>query len=392
MFHVATLILGLIVALRFVPQLPIPSSFKVMLGGALLVVSQHHLFTRLWWGNMFSPEVPRIVMIGANWLFGAILLLAAGQMLVELVRGVVVLARRRQVAMPGWLACLLAVGALMVSGYGVAQGIRLPAVRTVEVSVAGLDPALDGLRLLQLTDLHSSRLFDRPFVEAVVAEANRARADLILVTGDLIDGTVDARRGDIAPLAGLRARLGVYVVPGNHEYYFGYRKWMDRYRALGLRTLENSHAVISDRGAAMTIAGVTDRAAAARGLPPPDIRRALAGAPRDVPVILMYHQPGHARDAAAAGVALQLSGHTHGGMIRGFDRLIASYNDGFVSGLYDVDGMPLYVGNGTAMWIGFAIRLGVPSEMTVFRLRAQALHKSRSAPKPFTRPLNAPSK
>lgn len=370
-FHLATLMLGLFVTLRFVPQLPVRSSFKVVLGGSLLVISQHHLFTRLWWGNMFSPEVPRSVMIGVNWLFGAILLLAATQVVVEIVRGLVALARWRRVTMPSWLAFVLAMGALTVSGYGVAQAIRLPAVRTVEVSVAGLDPALDGLRLLQLTDLHSSRLFDRQFVKAVVAEANHARADLILVTGDLIDGSVDARRDDIAPLADLRARLGVYVVPGNHEYYFGYSTWMDRYRALGLRTLENSHAVIRDRGAAMTIAGVTDRAAATRGLPPPDIRRALTGAPRDVPVVLMYHQPGRARDAAAAGVALQLSGHTHGGMIRGFDRFIASYNNGFVSGLYDVDGMRLYVGNGTAMWIGFAIRLGVPSEMTIFRLRAR---------------------
>lgn len=369
MFHLATLILGLIVALRFLPQLPFPKPMNVAIGILLLVVSQHHLLTRLVWGNMFSPEVPRTAMIAVNWLFGAILLLAGMQVLVEIVRAIASLTRRRWVEVPGWLAGKLGATALLVSGYGVAQAIRLPVVRTVEVPVAGLNPALDGIRILQLTDLHSSRLYPRAFVKAVVAQANRERPDLILVTGDLIDGTVDARRDDVAPLAGLRARLGVHVSPGNHEYYFGYRQWMTHFRELGLNTLENDHVMIRDRGAALTIAGVTDRAAADRDLPMPDIRRALAGSPRGVPVVLMYHQPGGAHEAAAAGVGLQLSGHTHGGMIRGFDRFIASYNDGFVSGLYNVDGMPLYVGNGTAMWIGFAIRLGVPSEMTVFTLR-----------------------
>lgn len=372
MFHLATLTLGLIVVLRFVPQLPIPRTLKYGLGTALLVVSQHHLLTRLVWGNMFSPEVPRAAMIAVNWLFGAILLLAGIQLVVEIVRALASLARRRWLTVPTSLATLFGAAAMLVSGYGVAQAIRLPRVRTVEVRIAGLDPALDGLRVLHLTDIHSSRLFDRPFVEAVVAQANAERPHLILITGDLIDGTVEARRHDIAPLAELRAPLGVYVTPGNHEYYFGYQAWMDQFRRLGLRVLENGHAVIRDRSAALTIAGVTDRAAGDRGLPMPDIERAIAGAPDGVPIILMYHQPGRAAEASKARVALQLSGHTHGGMIRGFDRLIAKYNSGFVSGLYNVAGMPLHVGNGTAMWIGFAIRLGVRSEMTVFRLKHEA--------------------
>ena len=93
--------------------------------------------------------------------------------------------------------------------------------------------------------------------------------------------------------------------------------------------------------------------------------------PAGAPVILLDHQPRNARHAASRGVALQLSGHTHGGMIVGLDRVVARANNGFVSGRYDVDGMTLYLNNGTALWPGFALRLGVPSELTRITLRRQ---------------------
>jgi predicted MPP superfamily phosphohydrolase len=204
----------------------------------------------------------------------------------------------------------------------------------------------------------------------MVEAANRQDADLIVISGDLIDGTLTARREDVEPLKGLRSRNGVYVIPGNHEYYFGYPGWMQRFAELGLRPLTNSHAVIARAGAQFVLAGVTDLAAGMAGFPGPDIAKAIEGAPAGSPVILLNHQPREAALAAQAGITLQLSGHTHGGMIRGLDRIVARANNGFVSGLYDVEGMPLYVNNGTALWIGFAVRLGVPSELTTIVLRA----------------------
>ena len=104
----------------------------------------------------------------------------------------------------------------------------------------------------------------------------------------------------------------------------------------------------------------------------------LTGAPKDAPVILLDHQPSDARNAAKLGVALQLSGHTHGGLIWGIDRLAARANAGFVSGRYDVDGMTLYVNNGTALWPGFALRLGRPSELTRITLRQAGAGLNRS--------------
>jgi predicted MPP superfamily phosphohydrolase len=138
---------------------------------------------------------------------------------------------------------------------------------------------------------------------------------------------------------------------------------------LGLLSLENRHIVLDRNGSKLLLAGITDRASRHKGHPVRDLSAVLEGAPNGVPIILLDHQPSDARHAAKLGVALQLSGHTHGGLIRGIDRLAARANAGYVSGRYDVDGMTLYVNNGTALWPGFALRLGRPSELTRITLR-----------------------
>jgi predicted MPP superfamily phosphohydrolase len=193
-----------------------------------------------------------------------------------------------------------------------------------------------------------------------------------VVTGDLIDGSLASRRADVEPLRDLRAADGVYVIPGNHEYFFNYLAWVAHYAEMGMGVLENDHVVLERDGAKLVLAGVTDLSASHTGHPARDLTAALNGAPKGVPIILLDHQPRAARQAAELGVALQLSGHTHGGMIIGLDRLAARANAGYVSGRYDVDGMTLYVNNGTALWPGFALRLGRPSELTRITLRQGA--------------------
>ena len=161
----------------------------------------------------------------------------------------------------------------------------------------------------------------------------------------------------------------MHVISGNHEYIFGYDGWMAHFEALGLLSLENRHVVLDRDGGKLVFAGMTDRASRRRGHPGRDLAAVLEGVPAGAPVILLDHQPAEARHAAKLGVALQLSGHTHGGLIAGLDRLAAPANAGFVSRRYEVDGMTLYVNNGTALWPGFALRLGRPSELTRITLR-----------------------
>lgn len=282
-----------------------------------------------------------------------------------------VLVQRRGVTLPNDVRYSAAGLSVILAAVGVANAIRVPPIKDLEVTVRNLPAKFDGYQLLQLTDLHISRLFPERWARAVVERANGSGVDLIVATGDFIDGSVAMRRIDVAPLHDLRAPDGVYAIPGNHEYFFDYEAWMRHLAGLGLRMLPNAHTILSRDDARLVLAGVTDLSAPAKGHPGPDLAAALAGAPRNVPILLLDHQPKEAGRAAANGVGVQLSGHTHGGMIVGLDRLVARGNNGYVSGRYDVGGMTLYVSNGTALWPGFALRLGRPPELTRITLRAQ---------------------
>lgn len=368
-FDLFKLVLCLYVIVRTIMPLPTSRILKIGLALALVVISQHHLMTRITTGNMFSPEVPRVVMIAVNIGFVFIVLAAMMQLINDILTVIYAVVKRRKVRVSLTTRAVIIALSLGLASYGVSQALRVPTLKEVTLEIKGLPQQFDGYRLVQLTDLHLSRLFQREWAEATVTAANAIGADLVVVTGDLIDGTIEARKNDIPPLGNLRAPDGVWVIPGNHEYYFGRPEWMAQFKALGMQVLENQHTLIERDGASLTLAGVTDRRAPDFGQEGPDVDKALAGSPPDNTVILLDHQPRGAPDAAAKGVDVQLSGHTHGGMIWGFDRIVAMFNNGFVSGRYQVGDMQLYVNNGTALWIGFAVRLGVPSELTVITLK-----------------------
>ena len=359
----------LIVLARWLWPLPLPLWAKVAVGLLMLAASQFHLLSRISSGSVFAPEFPRFVVILFNWGFGALLLLAVFQLALDLGTLMTMLVRHEVVREPAELRYAAATLAALVAAVGVANALRVPPVRDVTVAIHNLPASFNGYSIVQLTDLHVSRLFTAQWVKAVVDRANAAGADLIVVTGDFIDGSVEMRRTDVEPLRLLRAPNGVYAIPGNHEYFFDYRAWMHHLTDMGFRMLLNTHAVISRGGEKLVIAGVTDLSAPSADEVGPDLDLALKGAPVEGPVVLLDHQPREARTAAARGIALQLSGHTHGGMIVGHDRLVARGNAGFVSGRYELQGMTLYVSNGTGLWPGFALRLGVPSEITRITLR-----------------------
>ena len=202
---------------------------------------------------------------------------------------------------------------------------------------------------------------------------NALSPDAVLIAGDFIDGVVRGRSADIAPLSGLSAPCGLYGVLGNHEYYFNAGEWKAYIEeTLGIKILLNEHAMIGRGGKNIAVAGVADLAALRfADAEAPDAEKALSGIPENVPKIILDHQPGAARRNAAAGADLQLSGHTHGGMVPGLAAVVKRFNGGFVSGWYDVGKMKLYVSPGTGIWNGFLLRIGVPAEITVMRLRGE---------------------
>jgi predicted MPP superfamily phosphohydrolase len=255
--------------------------------------------------------------------------------------------------------------AALLSIIGLLQA-RCPRVKRVEIAIDSLPPELDGYRIVQWSDVHVGPTIQRRFVANLVAKTNALEADAIVITGDLIDGHVDELREQVTPLAGLRARDGVFFVTGNHEYYWRAGEWVKELERLGLIFLKNSHRVIDHDGAKLAIAGITDPAG--RDTHKSDPQLALFGVPKDAVKVLLSHRPQAAATASDLGVDLQLSGHTHGGQFFPFNYLIRFFQP-IVAGLHRVGRTWLYVSRGTGYW-GPPSRLGVHGEITEVVLKA----------------------
>ena len=259
-------------------------------------------------------------------------------------------------------------GALAMAGWALYSASRPVAIKPVEVALRGLPPAFAGFRIVQLSDIHVGPTIGRAFIESLVARTNALQPDLVAITGDLVDGSVAELGALVEPLRDLRARHGVYFVTGNHEYFSGADAWIAHLRALGVTVLRNERVEIERDGQRIDLAGIDDPTgrsfAAGHG---PDLARALAGHDPTRPVILLAHQPRGAAEAADLGVALQLSGHTHGGQIFPFNYLVGLQQP-FVAGLHRLGDMAIYVSTGTGYW-GPPMRLGVPAEITDITLK-----------------------
>eukprot|EP01035_Chromulina_nebulosa_P054936 gene54936-75279_t len=168
------------------------------------------------------------------------------------------------------LALAVLVIATATSAIGFLNARRTASVKRVEVPIRGLPQALEGFTIAQLSDIHVGPTIKSGYIQRIVEVVNRLGADTIAITGDLVDGSVPELREHIAPLAGLRARHGTFVVTGNHEYYAGAHAWIDELRRLGLKVLLNEHVVLQTRNvrgaqtdeelfeSALVLAGVTD--------------------------------------------------------------------------------------------------------------------------------------
>jgi len=258
--------------------------------------------------------------------------------------------------------------ALAFTLVGLLNARRRPRVRTVKVPIADLPEGLQDFTIVQISDLHVGPTIKRPYVDAVVDAVNRVGADLIAVTGDLVDGSVRELAHHTEPLSRLSARHGTYFVTGNHEYYSGVRHWLAEIRRLGMRVLMNEHVVLHHAGAKLVVAGVSDYGA--QHFDPShrsDPAAAIAGAPPDGLVkLLLAHQPRSAFAAEPAGFHLQLSGHTHGGQFFPWNFFVR-FQQPFTAGLHRLGALWVYTSRGTGYW-GPPKRLGAPSEITRLKL------------------------
>ena len=324
---------------------------------------------------LFTGILPRSVLLPAAWLSGVLIFSTPFFFLRDLVLLALHLRKKRIPNQKFVIAgILLLAGAL--AAWGEICAVAPPEVKHLEIR-GGIPNGLDGFKIVYLSDTHISRTTHPLYLWTIVCRTNALHPDVVLLGGDLGDLKPEEIRPNMHQLGDLHVKYGVYSAPGNHEYYRGLDEWIAFLDSIGIESLLNRHVVIEHGGAKLVIAGVPDEARNNKwyvGRELPDLDKTLAGAPEGAPVVLLAHKPQFALDYAAhGGIRLQLSGHTHGGMIAGLPALLVKIaNKGFVSGLYQVGDMTLYVSNGAGLWNGFMFRLGVPSEITEIVLRADS--------------------
>ena len=392
MFFIAIFMLLLLhgyVGWRILPSLALPGSIQAILWVLLLMLTFLPLiplvmrfqglengFTDLmsWLGytslGFFTLTFIIIVARDLGWLA-----LAGGSKVAVLLQDVLSDTADRTPFDPGRRRLFISamnLGILGVTGtlttYGFIQARRQQKIVRLSVPIKDLPEALEGLRIVQISDLHVGPTIKRNFVERVVEDANALQPDIIAFTGDMVDGSVRHLENDVEPLRQLSAPLGTYFITGNHEYYSGVNSWITKAEELGMKVLKNDHFVIEKDGARITMAGVHDLHA--HQVEPShacDPDAALAGAPSDSVKILLAHQPGSIHDAARLGVDLQLSGHTHGGQFKPFTMAVAQAHP-YYKGFHNHDGTWINVNTGTGYW-GPPMRIGVPSEITLLTLK-----------------------
>ncbi|MEV6278680.1 metallophosphoesterase [Nocardia sp. NPDC051832] len=350
---------------RFIRATGVPGPAKTVAAG-VLVVLWLALVVAFSAGSLYSPEPIRpIVWFGLTWS-AVMFYLLLGLLVIGLILLIARLAQfSNRLLLLRVLSAVLVVAAVGTVAYGVYEADN-PHVVSAEVRSPKLPAELDGVRVAVVADIHVGAARGPAFTQRVVDLVNRQQPDVIVLPGDLIDGSVELVGPDIAPIAGLTAKYGKFAVAGNHEGYVdGVADWMDFWETLGLRTLRNQRAEIPINGATLELAGVYDYDA-----PDPygpDVDAAVAGHRPDRFLMLIAHQPRQAPEAAARGIDLQVSGHTHGGQIWPLNYVVGWVN-GTVAGLDRVDGMQLFTTRGVGAW-GPPVRVGARPDIAILTLR-----------------------
>ncbi|HEY6077758.1 MAG TPA: metallophosphoesterase [Polyangiaceae bacterium] len=263
--------------------------------------------------------------------------------------------------------------------YGALKGRQDYVIETVPLRIPGLARALDGFSIVQLSDVHIGAYTGEAELNAAFELVRQAKPDLVVLTGDLLDNDprFAAQLGRFVRRLSPLAREGVVAISGNHDYFAGVEEMAHAIVGGGAHILQNDARIIGTKEAGFALLGVDDVWARREG-GGPDLERALRALPKlggrvapalDLPRVLLCHNPSYFAEAAGQ-VALQLSGHTHGGQInlgiRPADYLLPG---GWVAGRYDQDGSILYVNRGFGT-VGPPARLGSPPEVTRIVLSA----------------------
>ncbi len=319
---------------------------------------------------LFSFLVVKDIVVFGGFVIGKIYSLFQADMTKEVVESTLGTTgdSRRQMLWTSANLAFLGMAGVMTSCGVVLARYRIKTEK-VTVPLRNLSKEFEGFRIVQISDMHVGPTIKSGFVKEVVDKINALQPDMVVLTGDMVDGSVDYLTKDVAPLSGLNSRYGNFFVTGNHEYYSGVFPWLEKVKELGFDALLNEHRVITKGNSKLVLGGVTDiRAERSIRGHKSDPVGSLKGAPEADAKILLAHQPISVYQASKAGYDLQLSGHTHGGQYFPYSKLIGIAQP-FVAGLYKHEKTWVYVNRGTGYW-GPPIRLGSLAEITEITLTA----------------------
>lgn len=364
---------------RLVRDTRLPPAYRKLALATLVLTAASMFASRAM--RSLPPDVARWLAWPAYVLMGLLMLLFALLILGDIYRLTTYVGARafaperlhpeRRTFLARMLSGVAGVGSLAIGGAAVATA-RTLTVADVDVRLQKLPRASHGTTIAQITDLHIGPTIGRAFVEDVVRRTNALAADLVVITGDLVDGSVEQLREATNALAELRARHGVFFVTGNHEFYSGAAPWIEELRRLGIQVLDNRRVSIGQGPEGFDLAGVHDfsgfrRYGRAGGDElRPDLGAALAGRDPERCLVLLAHQPRAIAEAAERGVCLQISGHTHGGQIWPLG-LIVRFSQPYLVGLHQHGASQVYVSPGTGYW-GPPMRVGTVAQITRLRL------------------------
>ncbi len=341
---------------------------KFLIAVVLLIASQYAALSRaFYYGH--DGQIPHLLLVAFAWIFSVWLFIVLFSLIKDLYLTVRFLLKQNAFIHRSQLSLCVLILATLLGSFANYSALKQPNLIEQNFEIAGLPKTFEGFKIVQISDLHASALLGRHRNEKIVATVNALHPDLIVITGDLVDGTLKSRKADLEPLAQLNAPYGVIAIEGNHEHYVAHEDWRHYFPTLKMRWLENDYVLIQKNHQSLAIAGITDPMAYRYQRKEPSIEQAIAGIPKGTVTILLAHQVKNSALYAQYPIALQLSGHTHGGQICGAHWLAQSLNNGWVKDRYRIGDMQLYINRGTGLWFGFPIRLGIESEITLITLK-----------------------
>jgi len=369
---ISSTILVVYAILSGIVPLKISKWIKLVLALAVIAVGLKYQIYTMNGGTLMQPSVGRGTMIVMETLYGSLIIFVVLLIIKDLTNLILFTLRKLgkysgKNANSNSIIGLMMLTALIAASVGTYEAVKVPEVKTVGITLKGLNPVWKDFKIVQLSDLHIGPIHRKDWLQQVVDKVNALKPDVVVITGDFVDGPTNELFEELQPFEDIKAKYGIIGIPGNHEYYSGYEAWMNALKMHGITMLQNQNVVLRKDNQQLIIGGTTDFGAYHFGLENPDLKKTFSDTEK-APRILLTHQP-KTTYKSSEPFDLQLSGHTHGGHLFFLYPLIGYFNDWLVSGLYQRGEKQIYVSNGTGLWGGFSQRIGVPAEITEIILR-----------------------